>query len=476
MEAVNGVSLQKVLKEHGRLTAEAALVVLKGSLLGLDAAHRQGIVHRDYKPANVVVQEDGQSKLIDFGVATLAGERSMSGTPAYMAPEQWRREDATPATDVYAATCVFYECVTGHRPFRAATPAQMSALHLRSPVPLSEVPEELRGIITAGMAKDPADRPARALEFAQRLERVAADACGPDWESRGVAALSAGAAALAAAFPLALLSFGSGTAQTGTSVATTVVSGGTGKGGWLTGIGKGKITAAGTGVLTAGTLCWLVLQSPDIGGTSAASYEQWFSNAALVTRNQSIPQGSKAGPGARYRLSVTPARTEHGTHVTLRIHFEARATWGLIYLSEGNYRCDDPDSDGPGTYHQAYTVGMADIFTDKEVQNADNQVWLYPAGRTDSVSVRGPALRVPAKLTSDKGQGTYRISECAWIFAIEGTFTFRVPDTVKPGEYLISAFDPPGLIDSAKRGSSPVSLEDAGLRTEGGLPRFTVLG
>ncbi|MWK36924.1 protein kinase [Actinomadura sp. J1-007] len=90
MEAVNGVSLKAILAEHGELAPEAALVVLKGSLLGLKAAHALGVVHRDYKPANVVVQEDGLSKLIDFGVATVTGDGSRTGTPAYMSPSSGR--------------------------------------------------------------------------------------------------------------------------------------------------------------------------------------------------------------------------------------------------------------------------------------------------------------------------------------------------------------------------------------------------
>jgi serine/threonine-protein kinase len=153
MEAVDGVSLGAVLSEHGALAPEAALVVLKGSLLGLAAAHRAGVVHRDYKPANVVVQGDGGSKLIDFGVVVLTGQRSPEGTPAYMAPEQWRGQAATPATDVYAATCVFFECVTGRRPYRAAEQVALMAQHVTAPVPLEEVPEPLRALVTRGMAR-----------------------------------------------------------------------------------------------------------------------------------------------------------------------------------------------------------------------------------------------------------------------------------------------------------------------------------
>ena len=159
MEAVDGVSFKEILGRYGALEPEAALTVLKGSLLGLAAAHAVGVVHRDYKPANVIVPADGRSKLIDFGVATPEGTASGAGTPLYMAPEQWRGEPATPATDVYAATCVFFECLTGGRAYGGGDRASIMAGHLSGDVPVDEVPEPLRPLIAAGMAKDPAERP-----------------------------------------------------------------------------------------------------------------------------------------------------------------------------------------------------------------------------------------------------------------------------------------------------------------------------
>ncbi|GLZ04708.1 hypothetical protein Acsp03_21740 [Actinomadura sp. NBRC 104412] len=203
MEAVNGVPLKTILAEHGALGPEASLLVLKGSLLGLAAAHHVGVVHRDYKPANVIVQSDGLSKLIDFGVAVWAGEGSRAGTPYYMAPEQWRGEPATPATDVYAATCVFYECVTGRRPFSAPDRMALAGRHLTGPVPIAEVPEPLRPLIAQGLAKDPSQRPPGAVPFVTELEAIAVQNYGADWEHRAVRALAAAAAALAGLFPLA---------------------------------------------------------------------------------------------------------------------------------------------------------------------------------------------------------------------------------------------------------------------------------
>ncbi|MFC0038115.1 serine/threonine-protein kinase, partial [Actinomadura rayongensis] len=202
MEAVDGASLREILARHGALEPEAALTVLKGSLLGLAAAHAVGVVHRDYKPANVMVLADGRSKLIDFGIATPSGAASGSGTPFYMAPEQWNRKPASPATDVYAATCVFYECVTGHRPFEASGAALM-AQHGTAPVPLADVPEPLRPLVEHGMAKEAARRPPGAAAFVAELEDAARRAYGADWEQRGLRAAAVAAAALAALFPLA---------------------------------------------------------------------------------------------------------------------------------------------------------------------------------------------------------------------------------------------------------------------------------
>ncbi len=234
MEAVDGVSLKELLERHGALGPEASLAVLKGSLLGLAAAHAVGVVHRDYKPANVVVPADGRSRLVDFGIATPAGqEAGGAGTPYHMAPEQWVGV-ATPSTDVYAATCVFVECVTGRRPYTGNRAELMNA-HLSGEVPVEAVPEALRPLVLRGMARAPEDRPSGAALFVDELERTARKTYGQDWEARGVHALSAGAVALAALFPLAAwlapgaasaAGAGAGASTAGTAAAAGKVAGG----------------------------------------------------------------------------------------------------------------------------------------------------------------------------------------------------------------------------------------------------------
>ncbi|MEV4111082.1 protein kinase [Nonomuraea sp. NPDC049695] len=218
MELINGVSLREILRSEGPTGPEAALTVLKGSLQGLASAHAIGVVHRDFKPENVMVQGDGTSKLVDFGIAVRAGEGvSVAGTPPYMAPEQWSGGRPAPATDVYAATVVFFECLTGTRPFRASTIAALARQHQSAAPPVDEVPAPLQGLIERGLAKDPAERPRSAEAFLAELEAVAAEGYGRDWEERGRRRLAALAGLLALLFPSELAE----PAQAQTSLAET---------------------------------------------------------------------------------------------------------------------------------------------------------------------------------------------------------------------------------------------------------------
>ena len=202
MELVDGVSLRQILARQGGTTSEAALVVLQGSLLGLAAAHARGVVHRDYKPDNVLVDEDGASKLTDFGIAVRAGDRTAAGgTLAYAPPEQFAGGLASPAGDVYAATATFFECLTGRPPFRGDSAAALLYQHMSQPVPVDAVPEPVRPLVAAGMAKKPEDRPPDATTFVAALNQVAAEAYGPDWHERGRSHLGEAALLLAALWP-----------------------------------------------------------------------------------------------------------------------------------------------------------------------------------------------------------------------------------------------------------------------------------
>ncbi|MCT9007714.1 serine/threonine-protein kinase [Streptomyces rhizosphaerihabitans] len=195
MELVDGVSLRALLAREAPLDPEAALVLLKGSLLGLADAHRVGVVHRDYKPENVLVRPDGTSKLVDFGIAATDGTTAgIAGTPSYMAPEQWTGAPASPAADVYAATATFFECLTGRKPYTGGNLAELALQHVDGAIPADEVPEPVRSLVQRGLAKSPEQRPAHAEDFVAELEATAGGAYGPDWEERGRGRLAALAA------------------------------------------------------------------------------------------------------------------------------------------------------------------------------------------------------------------------------------------------------------------------------------------
>jgi hypothetical protein len=185
MELVDGVSLREMLARRGPLGAAAALVVLKDLLLALTAAHSHDLPHRDVKPDNVLIDARGWCTLTDFGVAVKTDKQMRApGTPEYMAPELWHGAPNVPATDIYAATAVLCESLTGKPPFPGRA-GRLRDHHESTPVPLDQFDPPLQDLIAEGLAKDPAARPSNAMSFVSELEARATAAYGPSWEDEG---------------------------------------------------------------------------------------------------------------------------------------------------------------------------------------------------------------------------------------------------------------------------------------------------
>ncbi|GAA1436543.1 hypothetical protein GCM10009641_36160 [Mycobacterium cookii] len=188
MELVAGQPLSAVIREQGALSPDVVRSVLAQAALALGTAHEAGVVHRDVKPANILVREDGVVKLTDFGIAramdaighTRVGE--MLGTPNYISPEQALGQPATGASDLYALGVVAHEMLTGTRPFDRGTPIATAMSHVNeTPPPLGdEVPVDLRAVVATLLEKDPADRPANAHDVAALLGVATAELAGLD--------------------------------------------------------------------------------------------------------------------------------------------------------------------------------------------------------------------------------------------------------------------------------------------------------
>ncbi|TWD84681.1 serine/threonine-protein kinase [Kribbella amoyensis] len=175
MELVEGHSLAEELQRTGVLAPAVALDIVRQAAAGLAAAHAQDIVHRDVKPANLLIAADGTVKVADFGIArvldeatsTLTGVGQLVGTTHYLAPERALQRPAYAASDVYSLGCVFYQMVTGQPPFRGESPTAVLYQHVEE---VPSAPSHHRGELTAEidslalwmLAKDPADRPTAA--------------------------------------------------------------------------------------------------------------------------------------------------------------------------------------------------------------------------------------------------------------------------------------------------------------------------
>jgi eukaryotic-like serine/threonine-protein kinase len=183
MELVDAPTLENLVRRAGPLAPSRAVAVGLDVLAALEAAHREGIVHRDVKPGNVMVREDGPAKLTDFGVAALVGHPRLTttglivGSPAYMAPEQARGEATSPATDLWGLGATLYFAVEAIAPFdRGATIPTLTAVATEPPPPPTRA-DALAPLLLDLLAKDPRDRPA-AEEVDAELRRLADDSAG----------------------------------------------------------------------------------------------------------------------------------------------------------------------------------------------------------------------------------------------------------------------------------------------------------
>ena len=180
MEFLPGGSLRDRINRDGPIEPAQACKTLSQVLSGLATAHRENVIHRDLKPDNILLGEDGRAKVSDFGLCKLIEQTpstttgTLIGSPHFMAPEQWQSAEIGPWTDIYATGLVLYYVLTGHMPFDGDNALSVMYQHLHSPTPdprewAPDTPPELCRILEKATAKDPADRFDSAEEFRESL-------------------------------------------------------------------------------------------------------------------------------------------------------------------------------------------------------------------------------------------------------------------------------------------------------------------
>ena len=182
MEYLPGITLRELLREQRRLTIPQTITIMDAVLAGLAAAHRAGIVHRDVKPENILLADDGRIKIGDFGLAratsanTAAGAQLL-GTIAYLAPELVTRGTADARSDIYSLGIMLYEMLTGEQPYKGEQPMQIAFQHANDSVPRPSVrnpgvPEQLDELVLWSTEKNPDDRPVDARAMLDRFREI----------------------------------------------------------------------------------------------------------------------------------------------------------------------------------------------------------------------------------------------------------------------------------------------------------------
>lgn len=187
MELVPGESLSSILEREKTLPEQQVISIIAQTALALDAAHREGLVHRDIKPGNLLITPDGSVKITDFGIARVANQASLTqtgqvmGTVQYLAPEQATGKPASASGDIYSLGIVAYEALSGRRPFKGENQMAIAMAQINeTPPPLPEgLDPRLVRLVLDCMAKKPDQRPRTALELAARAEALMAENVTP---------------------------------------------------------------------------------------------------------------------------------------------------------------------------------------------------------------------------------------------------------------------------------------------------------
>jgi serine/threonine-protein kinase len=183
MELVQGTNLKDYLAQHGPLDPDRALAIADQVAEALSVAHARHVVHRDIKPQNILLAEDGTAKVTDFGIAramssgTLVNTGSILGTAQYLSPEQARGRPVGPGSDLYGLGAVLYEMLTGSPPFSGESPIAVALRHIQEPVPdvrevRPDVPEPVARLVAKLLAKDPEERYSSAAAVRERIAEI----------------------------------------------------------------------------------------------------------------------------------------------------------------------------------------------------------------------------------------------------------------------------------------------------------------
>jgi tRNA A-37 threonylcarbamoyl transferase component Bud32/tetratricopeptide (TPR) repeat protein len=193
MEHIEGCDLRQALASEHRFEVARAIKIVSQVCSALDYAHQAGIIHRDIKPSNIMLLPDDKAKVTDFGIAKIADNFSLTlpgyvlGTPNYMAPEQFEGMEIDGRADIFALGVVFYELVTGCRPFAGNSLASLAykivhKMHIPPSLQNVELPLEIDGIVGRALAKNPEERYATAMEFREALQTLQAEAAQGETE------------------------------------------------------------------------------------------------------------------------------------------------------------------------------------------------------------------------------------------------------------------------------------------------------